>query len=309
MSYYQHCILHGLSWLLFLSTLCLLYAGALVTSTGSSLAVPDWPLAYGEWFPPMVGGILYEHGHRLVAMWVGFLTAAIAGVCWLGRFKHSLRRLSLGMLVLVVFQGLLGGITVLFLLPKVVSIAHAVTAQVYFLCTVALVQQTAPKGFFTQPLDPTAVSSAQTIGVWAQWLCVALIVQLIFGAAVRHFGAGLVIPDFPLSYGKLFPAEVFSAFPVFVHFLHRSFAYVVVVLAVSVSIFGLTRRSLHTVLGFWFAAIIVLVIIQFSLGASIIWLQRPLHVTSFHVLNGALLLACVWVVWLRCRYLRKNHAC
>lgn len=59
------------------ATLVLIFVGALVTSTGSGLAVPDWPLSFGQVFPPMVGGVLFEHGHRLVAALVGLLTVAV----------------------------------------------------------------------------------------------------------------------------------------------------------------------------------------------------------------------------------------
>src|SRR5437867_2438811 len=59
------------------ATLVLLFLGGMVTSTGSGLAVPDWPLSFGQVFPPMVGGVLFEHGHRLVAALVGLLTVAL----------------------------------------------------------------------------------------------------------------------------------------------------------------------------------------------------------------------------------------
>jgi cytochrome c oxidase assembly protein subunit 15 len=73
----------------------LLLAGALVTSTESGLAVPDWPLAYGKLMPPMVGGILYEHGHRLVAALVSLFVGLQAGVLLWGEPRKSVRRLGL----------------------------------------------------------------------------------------------------------------------------------------------------------------------------------------------------------------------
>src|SRR5438477_8167502 len=107
------------------STLFLIFAGAMVTSTGSGLAVPDWPLSYGKLFPPMVGGIFYEHGHRMVAATVGLLTVIQA--IWLQRRsrKRALRILGWAAVGAVIAQGLLGGLTVLFLLPPAISIAHA----------------------------------------------------------------------------------------------------------------------------------------------------------------------------------------
>src|SRR5277367_4160628 len=59
-------------------TLVLLLAGALVTSTGSSLAVPDWPLSFGTLFPKMEGGVFFEHGHRLIAGTVTVLMLGLA---------------------------------------------------------------------------------------------------------------------------------------------------------------------------------------------------------------------------------------
>src|SRR5207253_3117631 len=115
------------------STLFLIFAGAMVTSTGSGLAVPDWPLSYGKLFPPMVGGIFYEHGHRMVAATVGLLTVIQA--IWLQRRsrKRALRILGWAAVGAMIVQGLLGGLTVLFLLPPAISIAHAGLAEI-FLC-------------------------------------------------------------------------------------------------------------------------------------------------------------------------------
>src|SRR5262245_41489440 len=70
--------LHRFAVLTAAATFVLLFAGGLVTSTGSGLAVPDWPLSFGQVFPPMQGGVLFEHGHRLVASLVGALTVVLA---------------------------------------------------------------------------------------------------------------------------------------------------------------------------------------------------------------------------------------
>src|SRR5947207_4661280 len=96
------------------ATFLLLFLGGLVTSTGSGLAVPDWPLSFGQVFPPMVGGVLFEHGHRLVAAMVGCLTLALALWTVLREPRPAVRALGLLMLVAVVLQGVLGGATVLY---------------------------------------------------------------------------------------------------------------------------------------------------------------------------------------------------
>src|ERR1700736_5158920 len=112
-------MLHRFATLVAACTALLVLAGSLVTSTGSGLAVPDWPTSYG-WnmftFPPSkwVGGILYEHGHRLIASTVGFFTIVLAIWLWRAEPRRWMRRLGLAALGAVILQGLLGGLTVLF---------------------------------------------------------------------------------------------------------------------------------------------------------------------------------------------------
>src|SRR5438067_3798851 len=122
-------MLHRFTKLVVASTVLLLLAGSLVTSTGSGLSVPDWPTTYG-WnmftFPPSkwVGGILYEHGHRLIASTVGFLTIVLAAWLWIADRRRWMKRLGLAALGAVILQGVLGGLTVLFFLPTTISSAH-----------------------------------------------------------------------------------------------------------------------------------------------------------------------------------------
>lgn len=292
---------HALAWCLLVATVILLAAGALVTSTGSSLAVPDWPLAYGRFFPPMVGGILYEHGHRLIAATVGLMTLILALVLWRLEPRPWVRRLAWGAVALVVAQGLLGGITVLMLLPKPVSISHALLAQLFFAATVVLVQVTAPgwerlsgaaRGRDALAIRPVANAGLATIG--------ALLLQLVIGATVRHHGAGLAIPDFPLAYGGLIPP--LDSFPVAIHFLHRVGAVVVLALV------GLTlwralgiRTAGAEYLRVPALAMGVLVVLQVLLGGAVIWSQRAVPATTVHLVAGALLLGAT--VWLALRAL------
>src|SRR5262249_8016693 len=129
---------HRFAVLLVLATLLLIFVGGLVTSTGSGLSVPDWPPSDGMLMPPMVGGIFYEHGHRMAATAVGFLTLVLA--FWTQRVeqRRSVRRLAWAALALVVVQGVLGGLTVKFLLPTPVSVTHAAVAQTFFCVTIVL---------------------------------------------------------------------------------------------------------------------------------------------------------------------------
>src|SRR5947207_4121313 len=95
-------------------TVLLMLAGSLVTSTGSGLSVPDWPTSYG-WsmftFPMrgMVGGIFYEHGHRLIASGVGFLTVILSIWIWRAEPRRWVRMLGFAALGAVILQGVLGG--------------------------------------------------------------------------------------------------------------------------------------------------------------------------------------------------------
>src|SRR3984957_20537626 len=118
-------------------TFLLLIAGALVTSNDAGLSVPDWPLSYGSLTPPMVGGIFYEHGHRMIASFVGLLSIVLA--VWLWRVashgpsaQRWLRWLGVAAFCPIVAQGLLDGLTVLFFLPPWVSSAHATLGQIFF---------------------------------------------------------------------------------------------------------------------------------------------------------------------------------
>ena len=138
-------------------TAVLIFVGGLVTSTESGLSVPDWPTTYG-WnmfaFPPSkwVGGILYEHGHRLIASTVGFLTIVLAA--WLGvqEPRRWMKWLGAAALGAVIAQGVLGGLTVLFFLPAPVSTAHAGLAEIFFCMTVAIALFTSP-GWIEGPRD------------------------------------------------------------------------------------------------------------------------------------------------------------
>src|ERR1700694_254824 len=122
-------MLHRFAKLVAGCTVVLVLAGSLVTSTGSGLSVPDWPTTYG-WnmlmFPPSkwVGGIFYEHSHRLIATTVGFFSTILAAWLWLFDPRRWMKWLGVAALGGVVAQGVLGGLTVLFFLPASISTAH-----------------------------------------------------------------------------------------------------------------------------------------------------------------------------------------
>jgi len=173
-------------------TLVLIVAGALVTGNEAGLSVPDWPLSYGSLTPPMVGGIFFEHGHRMVASFVGFLTVVLA--VWLGKCetRRFVRRLGFVALGAVVVQGILGGMTVLFFLPTSISVLHACLAQAFF-CMVSVVALSTSRSWMASANGP----QRDLRGISMRQLSVAatccIYLQLILGAALRHSKSGLLL--------------------------------------------------------------------------------------------------------------------
>ena len=276
------------------ATLVLIFVGALVTSTGSGLAVPDWPLSFGQVFPPMVGGVLFEHGHRLVAACVGLLTVTLMVLLSQWEPRAWVRWLARGAVLAVLLQGTLGGVTVLWRLPLAVSVTHACLAQAFLCLVMALAVCTAPgwqgrPAWVEQRRPALWVLAALTAGM--------VYVQLILGALMRHMGAGLAIPDFPLAFGRLVPPLDSTA--VAVHFLHRLGA-VAVVLCVGrtvtriVSRYWAERRFLRPAL-----LLVCLVLLQLTLGALTIWTRRAVLPMTAHVVVGAAILATSVVLMLR----------
>lgn len=166
------------------ATFFLIIAGALVTSNDAGLATPDWPLSNGQFLPPMVGNLFYEHGHRMIATTVGLLTIALAIYIRLKEKREWIWKLTLFALIGVCAQGLLGALTVKFLLPPGVSTAHATLAQLFFCTTVSLAVFTSRSWMEAQPIE-------EEKGILPlRYLCTAALVtiflQLILGATLRH---------------------------------------------------------------------------------------------------------------------------
>ncbi|HMD31833.1 MAG TPA: COX15/CtaA family protein [Candidatus Acidoferrales bacterium] len=171
------------------ATVFLLVAGALVTSNDAGLAVPDWPTSYGTFFPPMVGGIFYEHGHRMVATFVGMATIGLALILWKLDGRPWMRRLGGVALAAVVVQGLFGGLTVKLRLPPAVSIVHATLAQGFFSIVVAIAVFTGR--WWQSAIAPLEDSGSPRLSTLALWLACVTFVQLVLGAALRHNAFGI----------------------------------------------------------------------------------------------------------------------
>lgn len=278
-------------------TVLLIAAGGMVTSTGSGLSVPDWPTTYG-WnmftFPmsKWVGGIRYEHSHRLIASTVGFLTVILAIWTWRVEPRRWVRRLGFAALGAVILQGLLGGLTVLFFLPPAISIGHAGLAQLFFCLTVtmALVTSAGWKNAVDPVDDPMLrrVAAATTALVYS---------QILIGATMRHNAAGLAIPDFPLAFGHLVP-PVWTG-KVAIHFAHRVGALFVSlsILATVAHVFYHHRQRLELTRPAF--VLLLLVSMQVTLGAFVIWSGMNPLINTAHVVNGALVLGTSLMLTLR----------
>jgi heme a synthase len=183
--------LHGFAVFTACCTFLLIIAGALVTGNDAGLAVPDWPLSYGSLTPPMIGGIFYEHGHRMVASFVGFLTVILAFWLWKKDDRPFVRRLGWIALAVVVTQGILGGITVLFFLPAPISVMHACLAQAFF-CIVSSLALLTSESWKHSVSDVTGDVKGISMRQLSSWTVAAVYAQLILGAALRHSKAGLL---------------------------------------------------------------------------------------------------------------------
>jgi heme a synthase len=293
----------------------LLVAGALVTSTESGLAVPDWPLSYGKVMPPMVGGILYEHGHRLVAAGVSTLVGLEFGLVFffLEGNRRVVKWLAGAAFGAILLQAVLGGLTVLLLLPPAVSSAHAALAEIVFALTavVALMCSRTWTDLTARPSlsspfkenlsslsslpfaeNPSCSSDAETLSSAFRWTLAAtaaIYVQIVLGAVVRHTGAGLAIPDFPTAFGGLLPSAAdLARRGVPIQLAHRIGALVALVL-VAGAVRALSRAAARTPLFASFAATWAgLLAIQLLLGALSVWSRKDPVLTTAHLATGAL---------------------
>ncbi len=171
------------------ATFLLLLAGALVTSNDAGLSVPDWPTSFGSLYrlPPMVGGVRFEHSHRMVAETVGLLMIVLAVWTWRADQRRWMKRLGFWALVAVIVQGILGGITVLFFLPPAVSTAHATLAQTFFVAVVAMALFTSRDWLETSRLDLRDAGRPRIMTRTLVGLALGSVyLQLILGAAFRH---------------------------------------------------------------------------------------------------------------------------
>lgn len=344
--------LHRFALVTAIATLGLIGVGGLVTSHEAGMAVPDWPNTYGYnmfLFPisKWMGGIFYEHSHRLLASLVGLLTTILAGWLWVRETRSTVRWVGLGVMVFVlalmgvrqlpvyiglaslspivigislwqirrqprtlrwwgiiafatvILQGVLGGLRVV-LFKDQIGIFHATLAQLFFVLMCAICLFTSSWGQYSARIPA---------GVRKLLLVTSLLVlgQLVLGATMRHQHAGLAIPDFPLAYGKLWPAmdaasvsqynqvrqEVIAANPITgfqigLQMVHRMIAGLI---CLGVAFCAWTiRRQLGA--GHWLSRLALvwlgMILLQALLGAGTIWSNKAADIATAHVLVGAL---------------------
>lgn len=297
------------AWFTVGATLLLVCSGGMVTSKNAGLAVPDWPTTFGYnmfLFPASkwVGGILFEHTHRLIASTVGLLTLVLAGWIWRVEARRVPRVLALAAVGAVILQGILGGLRVTMLKDEI-GIFHACLAQAFLGLLVLLALLLSESwGKFQRRLPATKDFSR---GRWLVLGTTALIyLQLALGATMRHQHRDLAITDFPTAYGHWLPptdpasldrinvardalalSDV-TAGQIWLQMVHR-FGAVLVVIGIALYFVEARRLRITPVSGLSWAWLVG-VLIQFSLGAATIWSNKAADIATAHVAVGASLL-------------------
>lgn len=295
--------LHVFAAVLAFCIVLLITAGGLVKSLEAGLSVPDWPLSYGTLNPPRwwtIENVRAEHGHRMIAGTIALLTVGLA--IWLSRrdSRRWLRKLGWIAVAAVLAQAVLGGITVLFFLPPPISISHAALAQLFFCCIVTVAVATSR--FWLDARGPVGEGDpGARVAPLATTVTALVFVQILLGAVMRHSGAGLAVPDFPLVFGGLLPPK--WDFGIAIHLSHRVGA-----LVVATAAFWLLGRVLRfaakePVLKAWAWALAGLVLTQGTLGALVVLTGKQVLPNTLHVGTGALVLGSSLVVTLASRRL------
>jgi cytochrome c oxidase assembly protein subunit 15 len=314
---HKNVALHWFALFVACCTFVLIVAGGLVTSTQSGLSVPDWPTTYGHFmfsYPldQMVGGILYEHSHRMIASVVGFLTIILAVWIWKRDDRRWMKVLGFVALGAVISQGILGGLTVRYLLPTAISVSHATLAQSFFGVVAAIALFTSRWWRLTEPVSNPATQQIPFLRI-ALVASVVVFVQLILGALMRHTHSGLAVPDFPFAYGQLLPSlssdaiarynelllrtdvrvaadGAITSAQVLIHMFHRVWAVVAAGTVLWTAVRAIQLRRISNRLLILGSALIILIAVQITLGALTVLSLKAVDITTAHVATGALLL-------------------
>lgn len=292
-----------------IATFFLLAAGGLVTSHEAGMSVPDWPNSYGYnmfLFPPSkwIGGIFYEHTHRLWASCVGLMTTILAVWLWLKDPRKWMKWLGVAAFLLVVAQGVLGGLRVTLNMDNLGAI-HGVVGQSFFvlMCAIALFTS----AFWRETLAANKLNVPPGLRALVLATTILIFCQLILGATMRAQHAGLSINTFPSAYGRIWPdtsadaiaaynahrveitnVNPITAFQVILQMVHRGFAvaiFLCVVLCAAQAWRKLGNADALTKFAFFWLGLMV---VQIGLGAATILTNKAADVATAHLLGGAL---------------------
>jgi len=321
--------LNRFAWFTAFATLLLICSGGMVTSKGVGLAVPDWPTTFGYnmfLFPvsKWIGGVLFEHTHRLIASTVGFLTIILAIWLWRVEDRQTVKTLGLLAVGAVIVQGILGGLRVTMLKDQI-GIFHACLAQAFLGLLVLIAIMTT--NFWRSLSADVNLRKVRPLKTIAVATTVAIYVQLALGATMRHQHKDLAILDFPTTNGAWIPdtsAEALAkinawrdaralsdvdAFQIWLQTVHR---FVAVLIGVGVIFFCVRAlRDARTVGALRQLSIlwVILFLTQFTLGAWTMWSNKAADIATTHVAVGAIMLSFGVSAWAMCsRVLQKRNS-
>jgi heme a synthase len=178
------------------STVALVAWGAFVTSINAGMAVPDWPTSFQsydpfnpwpEWWT--ITPVLAEHGHRLLGMLVGLMTMILAFWTWRADPRRWMRILGFVALFLVIFQGVLGGLRVVWVSLNL-AMVHAAFAQIFFALVMAMTLFVSKGWLEARDVAPQS-SATKRLRLWSLIAVLVLYMQIILGVFLRHPGTGL----------------------------------------------------------------------------------------------------------------------
>jgi len=292
----------------------------MVTSKGVGLAVPDWPTTFGYnmfLFPvsKWIGGVLFEHTHRLIASTVGFLTIILAIWLWRTEDRPAVRTLGLLAVGGVILQGILGGLRVTMLKDQI-GIFHACLAQAFvgLIVLIAIVTTNSWRSL-APDVDLRKIVPIKTLAIATT---IAIYLQLALGATMRHQHKDLAILDFPTANGAWIPdtsaaalakinawrdARALSdvdAVQIWLQMAHRFLAVLIGIAVIAFCIRVVKDASHMTALrrlSIWW---VVLFFLQFTLGAWTIWSNKAADVATTHVAVGAIMLSFGVSAWAIC---------
>lgn len=324
--------LNRFAWFTAFATLLLICSGGMVTSKGVGLAVPDWPTTFGYnmfLFPvsKWIGGVLFEHTHRLIASTVGFLTIILAIWLWRDEDRQAVRTLGLLAVAGVILQGILGGLRVTMLKDQI-GILHGCLSQAFLGLIVLIAIMTTD---FWRSVDLNAssiqVSRLSSLKTIAMVTALAIYFQLALGATMRHQHKDLAILDFPTANGGWIPdtsaatlarinawrdARALSDVDAFQIWLQMAHRFVAVVIGISVILFFIrVGRNAPQISALRRLSILwmILFFVQFTLGAWTIWSNKAADIATTHVAVGAVMLSFGVSAWAICsRVLRTKHS-